>query len=392
MLLALFLSTALPNHGHATGTRGGVATSNTDSAAAAVDSQHAQQHDQLPRQLDLLGTYNAAAQYIDCSQELRLTLICVDAEGNPDPDCQATRTAAADYEGSCESKMYRYHGGPCKPLNFSSPIDHEEDCYDFHEGPPSFEGEEVYIVVSDPQDPETLHSQMWTAVGEYFWTDYNDYPVGSPGLADVQNISIYNTDTNVSFDNMLQTFLFDAPCQGTENYLDTLDFNQSVQLIGTMVDPHVQGHFALQIEAAVNTTQQWQLKRAFVSATSESESAVTPQYQVVPLLLEQRSVTPSGEPMMISTKVQYDPSLHVGLMSSVVAVTPTGLECRLDSQLDVYPIDPSNRETVYGGAVQALEATNRESEATSPSSSDNPHHHSAQGKDTENLGVTPKEP
>jgi len=254
--------------------------------------------DGAARQLNLLSDVTTN---VDCSKELRFDILC---QG----DCNFTAQ-----EGTCESKMFQYHGGPCRSATAArSNSDSAANCQDLHNGPPTVPGQDVFVVIADAVDP-SKNSSMWTKVGGFFWTDYRDYPIGL-GLSDQQNITVYASN-ETSFDNMLQTMLFYAPCEGTP--LEHLARDQSVQLFATAVDTKIRAYFEFQIQS--QTQQQWQLQSVTVASSGE------PAYQelIVSDLLQTTVVGNASVPLA----VEMNRNDTLTLLSSAKLVTASGLEC-----------------------------------------------------------------
>ena len=268
------------------------------------------------RQLDLVNDLASAPH--NCAKELSFDISC---QG----DCNFTA-----HEGTCVSKMFLYHGGRCRSAVASerSASDSAADCQDLHQGPPSEDGEEVFVVISDAKDP-SKNSSMWTKVGGYFATDYQDYPIGL-GLSDQQNITFYSSN-ETSYDNMLQTMLFYAPCEGTP--LEHLDADQSVQLFATAVDPTIRALFHLHIQS--QTTQSWQLKSVSVVTASGDEPAQVEQLTGLPA----EAVGDVEIPLVV--ELNRNDTLTV--LGSAKLVTASGLECGLSALYTSNPRNPDAR-------------------------------------------------
>ena len=309
---------------------------------------------------------------INCQEELSLEVLCREEEESV---CNDLSTKHA----TCESKLFRLHGGLCRSsstimmtsettaprarqpfVEQDSDIDYMvlEDCQDFHGGLPALDGVDVYVVISDPNDP-LQNTSMWTTVGEYFWTDYQDYPTGHYGLPDVQNITFYSTDEGTaggpSFDNMLQTMLFRASCESFDNGLSTPNLQRPtmaaaaapVQLVGTAVDPQIYVHFEIRItnniikkdattedrplkeeeEEEEQEETQWNIHRLTVATT------VVPPYEVLDLQPIQRVVKAVTS---IPYRVEMDRSEHLSILSTAVAVNAqTGQQCHINGLFNV---------------------------------------------------------
>lgn len=256
------------------------------------------------RQLNLL-TDTTTNNNVDCSKELNLDIVC---QG----DCNFTAR-----EGTCESKMFQYHGGPCRAANAAN-SDSAADCSDLHKGPPSLPGQDVYVVIADAVDP-SKNSSMWVQVGGFFWTDYRDYPIGL-GLSDTQNITFFSSN-ETTYDNMLQTMLFYAPCEGTP--LHHLASDQSVQLFATAVDVKIRAHLEFQIQSQT-PQHQWQLQSVMVT------SSVAPHHQelIGGGMLQPTVLVGNNASFPLVMEMHRDDTLS--LMSSAKLVAASGLECTIN--------------------------------------------------------------
>lgn len=298
----IFLSgLALSKSCNAVGTRG-----------AALVPQKGKNHQEKSHRL--LQTFPSAR--VKCNEELSVDITC---QG----DCDYTAPG-----GTCESKMFLYHGGNCRTApssemtNITNPV---SSCQDFDHVPASQKGTEVFVVVFDVNDP-TKRSSMWTAEGEYFKTDFHDFPTGE-GLSDIQNITFYAND-NVSYDTMLQTMIFEAPCQVD---LESLDPDQSVQLFATAVDPKLQADVDIRIKS-LKENKQWQLNQVTVATSS-----IVQPFAVLPMDASQRTIT-HAQPAVFSWSVIMDETNpdHLIVLATASAVSDTGDECTIDGVFEAF--------------------------------------------------------
>jgi hypothetical protein len=264
------------------------------------------QDDSLLRQRQLQLT----SEGIDCPTELSLDVVCVG-------DCNFTARPS-----TCESKMFLYHGGPCRNSASSASratfinidvTDTAADCIDLHEGPPSELGDEAFVVITDVYNPSLTASQQ-VMVGNYFWTDFEDMPTGMAGWSDTQNITIYRSQTT-TYDNMLQTMLFYAPC--VETPLELLDSNQPVQLVALGMDPKIKADFDLQVTSLTDRT--WKLTAASVALN------VPPFFQGLPVMAASRSSSVNQHKAMnVPMTIEMDRNTNLTIVATATAVTTTG--------------------------------------------------------------------
>ena len=295
-------------------------------------------------------TMKQSRHSVICQEELSLEIICKEANSV----CQDFSTKP----GSCESKMFQVHGGPCR-AGASQPVapmarqpfvdttlssDTAANCLDVNGGLPSVNGLKVFVVISDVEDP-TKKSSMWTTIGGYAKTDFTDYEVGE-GLGDSQNITLYSSE-DTSYQTMLQTMIFYAPCEGTP--LETLDRGQSVQLIATAVDPNIEANFDVRVTSL--TDQTWNVKR-ITMATSGN-----PPFEVLPLPAATRTV--SGTRLVTRPyTVAFDRSEQLTILSTVLAVNPkTGDECRVSGLFDAPPAQASSPSSLLGSSSASAKWT-----------------------------------
>lgn len=256
------------------------------------------------RELNLINS-GSPHNVQNCNNELSFDIVC---QG----DCNFTARA-----GTCESKMFQYHGGPCRSATATT-SDSAANCQDLHQGPPSEKEAKVFVVISDAKDP-SKNSSMWTTVGGYFLTDYYDYEIGL-GLSDQHNITIYSTN-ETTYGNMLQTMLFYSPCEGIP--LHHLDSNQSVQLFATAVDPDIRALFHLHIQS--KTTQSWQLTSLDVVTARAGGPAQREQ------VLTNLTAIPAIGNVEIPLVVELNRNDSLTVLGSAHLVTASGLECRLNA-------------------------------------------------------------
>jgi hypothetical protein len=285
------------------------------------------------RNLDLINDYNPSNK-LDCYSELNMEIIC-------HGDCDF-----ANQRGTCESKMFQYHGGTCNSRRTVvgateeaaaaaaaaaavANSDSAASCQDFHGGPPKFPGQESFIVISDAADP-SKNSSMWATVGGFFWTDYEDYPIGD-GLSDRHNITIYSSN-ETTFENMLQTMIFYAPCEGPEGFLEQLDMDQSVQLIGTAVDPYVYANLDITITSWTN--RHWNLQRVTLASNAEPPyhfqelNVSSAEIPMSKLLSDQLGVTIPWR------NVPIERNHRLVVLTTATAITPMGTRCTIDTLYD----------------------------------------------------------
>jgi hypothetical protein len=272
-----------------------------------------------PQQRQLQLTDNG----LDCPTELSLDVVCVG-------DCDF-----AARPSTCESKMFLYHGGPCRNSASASRTtvisiltDTAADCIDLHEGPPTELGDEAFVVITDVYNP-TLTASQHVMVGNYFWTDFEDMPTGMAGWSDTQNITIYRSQLNqnqnqnqtATYDNMLQTMLFYAPC--VETPLELLDVDQPVQLVALGMDPKIKADFDLKVTSL--TDRPWQLTSASVALN------VPPFFQGLPVMGYSRSSSANqGTAMTVPVTIEMDRNANLTLVATATAVTNTGTaQCTL---------------------------------------------------------------
>ena len=323
--IVLFLFMTVSSSCEASGMRGAATTTGTAHTTSSVvdavrrilfsvdqehddDSRHGQQQQRV-LQLSSNG--------LDCSTELSLDVVCVG-------DCNFTERPT-----SCESKMFLYHGGSCRNTLASSPAvaasrstvigivtDSAADCQDFHEGPPTELGDEAFVVITDVYNPALTASQQ-VMVGNYFWTDYEDFPTGMTGWSDTQNITIYRSGQNATYDNMLQTMLFYAPCVDTP--LELLDQDQPVQMVAVGMDTKIKADFDLQLKS-LHSDRQWQLTSANVAMT------VPPYYQGLPVLGLSRSSSAKDHntTMTVPLTIEMDRDADLTIVATATAVTVDG--------------------------------------------------------------------
>lgn len=282
------------------------------------------------RDLNLLDGAPAANGNVNaqnCKQELSFDIVC---QG----DCNFTAL-----EGTCESKMFQYHGGPCRSaLSTTRSSDSAANCQDLNQGPPSALGEEVFVVISDAKDP-AKNSSMWTTVGGFFKTDYRDYPIGL-GLSDQQNITVYASN-ETSHDNMLQTMLFYAPCEGTP--LEHLDADQSVQLFATAVDPTIRALFHLHIASQNPAQQQQQQAWQVTSVSTVTVTGRGPAELEQMVLSDLTSATTAAGDIEIPFVVELNRNDTLTIVSSASLITSSGLKCGVSALYTNNPGNPNPR-------------------------------------------------
>ncbi|CAB9497330.1 expressed unknown protein [Seminavis robusta] len=255
----------------------------------------------------------------DCPNELNIDVVC---KG----DCDfASRSL------TCESKMFFYHGGPCRNTpdtvavarTIAANSDSAADCQDHNEGPPMDRGETVYVVITDTQNPNLTTTQE-TTVGGYFWTDFENIPTGMPGWSDIQNVTFYSSNVTTDYDNMLQTMLFYAPCMTTP--LEVLDQDQSVQLVGLAIDPALQTDLELQVVS--KTTQSWQLTSASVALN------VDPYFQGLPVVGLPNTVFDQTAPLGVPFSVEVGHNHSLSVLAYASALSLDGLsQCTVSTMV-----------------------------------------------------------
>jgi hypothetical protein len=217
--------------------------------------------------------------------------------------------------------MFLFHGGSCPATTTKAAA----FCQDFHGGPPAIKGQVAFIVLTDVKDP-TKTFRMWATVGDYFWTKYQDYPIGDIGLSDAQNITIYSSQ-QTTFDNMLQTMIYYAPCEGPEGYLEQLDStDDSVQLVGTALDPSIRAIFKVQISSRTN--KKWQLQQATVATSAD------PAFQALDVSKVNVIGSSARETASLPIRVTMDKTHELAILSTATAVTATGLVCKVHGLYD----------------------------------------------------------
>ena len=333
LLGLLFGTTWLTSSCDAAGTRGAL-TDATNRPRHLHDT--ATYQSEVEQRMAVLQGTAATATDMNCDDEVSLEIVCLESS--------RVCTDFSRQRGSCESKLFQYHGGPCRDdttgtgtgMARQQPfVDPSSECLDVRGGPPAQTDTPVFIVLSDPTDP-LQNSSMWATVGDYIWTDYQDYPVGHSGLGDVQNITIYSSD-DASFETMLQTQLFFAPCESTA--LNALDKSQSVQLIGTAVDPHIQAKFEIRVSSK-KADQEWHLQRVTTATSAD------PPYEVLDVSAQTRSLTlPSTTTttsddgyVSVPYSVQFNKRERLTILSTANVVNrATGAKCHVSGLWDAVP-------------------------------------------------------
>ena len=252
-----------------------------------------------------------------CSEELDMEIVCKD-----DNNCNFDKKQAG---GTCETKLFKYNGGTCPSLSSSAKT--ITRCEDVNHGPSSVDGTKVFVVIIDIEDP-TKTTKMWTNVGEFFMTDYKDFPDTDSGLSENQNITIYSSD-ETSYETMLQTMIIDAPCSlGTS--LEDLGQpdGQNVQYYGYAFDPTIQqAKFDININSLTKKT--WALRKLDVRSASYQQ--LYSVLEEVPV--DEHTIAPQ-KPFRMPWTVELEYADQQVLEASVLVVSEFGEECHMDASFD----------------------------------------------------------
>jgi hypothetical protein len=124
---------------------------------------------------------------------------------------------------------FLFTGGDCSQ-SYNSQGDKLFFCSDLNGGPPGSTSESAFIVVTDTQG-KTIYHRGWVQVGTYFVVSD-----GGNSFEANQQITIYNSSTTESPDNILQVIQYHSSCSGNIFLKDRFGAVQLVQWVN-----HVQG-------------------------------------------------------------------------------------------------------------------------------------------------------
>lgn len=169
-----------------------------------------------------------------------------------------------------------YNGGDCEN-SFNSQSNPQFQCEDFKGGPPTDDGNESFIVVSDAKGLGTVYFAGWVQVGNTF--ELSD---GGNEFVDDQNITIY--DSNVTGpDKIIQTIVYHSSCGADSSLNQGISLKDkfgAVQLVGFTNE--AQG------ELSCFTSSDFDIQ---VSVPSNVEN----QPVTITSMVTQYSITPDGE-------------------------------------------------------------------------------------------------